>query len=327
MSLSTDHLRSQLGRVADTAIVPAELADRARQRARRGRARIVTFAALIVVVAAAGSAFAIRNLVRTGSLPAATYQMEFGLRTPTGTRQLGPVFVQNADLQTTVYEVNGDPYAVFRDLAAQLRRAGFASSAGSFLCGTKPTTRTPPWTCDAGAERRTSRDDMVSMSMTVSLGDGPYQAELVIRTASAPLVPNNPVPIYKDQMFEVPTGPAPVQPDRARRDSTVTENGPHDPTGDAGSFFRYSDDATPVVPPFRTATCGSLGGFTSLESVAGSPVAAAKDYVSQLAAHGLRVTGSNETWTRLKGGSDIADITVSRGRDGTGYLLFSYCGR
>lgn len=224
MSLSTGHLRSQLGRLADTAIVPTELADRARQRARRDRARIATVAALIVVLAAAGSLFVIRNLVQTRSLPAARYEMPYGLRTPAGTTQLGPVFVQSTYVQFTVFQVSGDPYAVFRDLAGQLRRAGFAAAPGSLICGispiaTSPTATTPtttvvaPWTCDAGAERRTSRDDMVTMSMVVSLDDGPYQGELVIATASAPLVRNDPVPIYRGQMFDVPPGPAIVQPD------------------------------------------------------------------------------------------------------------------
>jgi hypothetical protein len=37
------------------------------------------------------------------------------------------------------------------------------------------------------------------------------------------------------------------------------------------------------------------------------------------------VTGSNQTWTTLKGGKDTASITVSRGRAGTAYLLLSYC--
>src|SRR5258708_34211997 len=123
MSQSTDHLRSQLGHLADTVIVPIELADRARQRARRDRTRLVTVVALVVALAAVGTVVALRNFVQPRSLPAATYQMPFGLRPPDGTRQLGPVFVQNADLQTTLFQGNGDPYAAIRDLAAQLRRA------------------------------------------------------------------------------------------------------------------------------------------------------------------------------------------------------------
>jgi hypothetical protein len=323
MSQSTDHLRSQLGRLADTVIVPIELADRARQRARRDRTRLVTVVALVVALAAAGSVFAIRSLVQTRSLPAATYQMPFGLRPPDGTRQLGPVFVQNVDLQTTVFQVTGDPYAVFRDLAAQLRRAGFASSAGSFLCS-DPTMRTRPWTCDAGGERRTSRDDIVTLSMTVSVDASPYQAELVIRTVSAPLVPSNPVPISQGQMFVVPPGKAPVQPEQYRPSPTVG-TGPRDPTSDAGSFFRYPHGVTAVVPPFHL-DCRSAAGFMSLQSTAGSPAAAAQDYVSQLTAHGVSVTGRNATWTELKGATGTASVIVGRGGDDTGFILLEYCG-
>ena len=49
--------------------------------------------------------------------------------------------------------------------------------------------------------------------------------------------------------------------------------------------------------------------------------------MSQLASQGVRVTGSNATWTVLKGDTNVATITVSRGRDDTGYLLLEYCER
>jgi hypothetical protein len=324
MSLSTSHLRRELDRLAGVAVVPTELADGARRRARRDRARLVTVVAIIVALAAAGSVVAVRNLVRTQSLPVATYRMQFGLRTPVGTTQLGPVFVQSTNVQFTVFRVTGDPYAVFRDLATQLRQAGFSSSAGSLLCGNRGGSA-DLWTCDAGAERRTSREDFVTMSMTLSAGGAPYQAELMIQTASAPLVPNNPVPIYPGQMFEVPAAPAPFQPAPYRPGFTATETGPHDPTSDAGSFFRYPHGATPVAPPFEVR-CKSSAGFVSIQSTTGSPVAAARDYVSQLSTRGVRVTGSNDTWTKLAGAAETASVIVSRGRDGTGYLFLEYCG-
>ena len=165
------------------------------------------------------------------------------------------MFVQNDYAQTTVFLVTGDPYAVFRDLAAQLRRAGFGSSGAPIVCGSDPTTAAESWTCYAGAERRTDRDEMVSMSMVVSVHGGPYQAELVIATVSAPLVPNDPVPIYQNQIFEVPAGPAPVQPEQYPPGATAGA-GPHDPTGDAGSFFRYPHGVSAVVPPFHLG-CGA----------------------------------------------------------------------
>lgn len=325
MSLSTGHLRSQLGRLADTATVPTELADRARQRARRDRTRLVTVVALVVALAAVGTVVALRNSVKPRSLPAATYQMPFGLRTPDGTRQLGPVFVHNDYAQTTVFLVTGDPYAVFRDLAAQLRRAGFGSSGNPIVCESYPTTGAESWTCFAGGERRTGRDDSVSMSMVVSVHGGPYQAELVIATVSAPLGPNDSVSTDLGPIFEVPAGPAPVQPEQYRPGATAGA-GPYDPTGDAGRFFRYTHGVSAVVPPFHLA-CGATNGFMSLQSTAGSPTAAARDYISQLASHGVRVTESNATWTVLNGGTKVATITVSRGRDDTGYLLLQYCER
>ena len=324
MSQSTDYLRSQLGRVADTVIVPIELADRARQRARRDRTRVVTVVALLVALAAIGTVVALRNFVQPRSLPAATYQMPFGLRPPDGTRQLGPVFVHNDDAQTTVFLVTGDPYAVFRDLASQLRRAGFGSSGGPIVCGSDPTPGAESWTCYTGGERRTSRDDMVSMSMVVSLHGGPYQAELEIATVSAPLVPNEPAPTDEGPIFEVPAGPAPVQPEQYPPGATAGV-GPHDPAGDAGNFFRYAGGVSAVVPPFHLG-CGSTAGFMSVQST-GSPAAAARDYVSQLATQGVRVTEHNATWTVLKGDTNVATITVSRGRDDAGYLLLEYCER
>ncbi len=214
MSQSTAHLRSQLGSLADTVIVPTELADRARQRARRDRARLVTVVALVMALAAVGTVAALRTLVQPRSLPAATYQMPFGLRPPAGTTQLGPVFVQNDYAQTTVFLVTGDPYAVFRDLAAQLRRAGFGSSGAPIICGSNPTTTAESWTCYAGGERRTDRDDSVSISMVVSVHGGPYQAELAIATVSAPLAPNDSASTDSGPIFEVPAGPAPVQPEQ-----------------------------------------------------------------------------------------------------------------
>ena len=325
MSQSTDHLRSQLGRLADTVIVPIELADRARQRARRDRTRLVTVVALVVALAAAGSVFAIRSLVQTRSLPAATYQMPFGLSPPDGTRQLGPVFVHNDYAQTTVFLVTGDPYAVFRDLAAQLRRAGFGSSGNPIVCGSDPTTGDDSWTCYAGAERRTGRDEMVSMSMVVSVHGRPYQAELEIATTSVPLVPNDPASTDLSPIFEVPAGPAPEQPEQYSPGATSAA-GPHDPTSDAGSFFRYPHGVSAVVPPVHLG-CGGTDGFMSVQSTAGSPAAAARDYTSQLASQGVRVTESNATWTVLNGGTKVATITVSRGRDDTGYLLLKYCER
>jgi hypothetical protein len=65
----------------------------------------------------------------------------------------------------------------------------------------------------------------------------------------------------------------------------------------------------------------------SVQSTAGSPVAAARDYASQLASRGLRVTESNATWTVFNGGTKVATITVSRGHDDTDYLLLKYCER
>jgi hypothetical protein len=325
MSQSTDQLRSQLGRLADTVIVPIELADQARQRARRDRTRLVTIVALVVTLAAVGTVVALRNFVQPRSLPAATYQMPFGLRPPDGTRQLGPVFVQNDYAQTTVFLVTGDPYAVFRDLAAQLRRAGFGSSGNPIVCGSDSTTGAESWTCFAGGERRTGRDEMVSMSMVVSVHGGPYQAELVIATVSAPLGPNDSVSTDLGPIFEVPAGPAPVQPEQYQPGATAGP-GPHDPTGDAGRFFRYTYGVSAVVPPFHLA-CGATAGFMSVQSTAGSPVAAARDYISQLASQGLRMTERNATWTVLKGDTNIGTITVSRGRDDTGYLLLEYCER
>ncbi len=324
MSVSTSHLRRDLGRLADVAVVPTELADGARRRARRDRVRLVTVVAIIVALAAAGSVVAVRNLVRTQSLPVATHRMQFGLRTPVGTTQLGPVFVQSAYLQTTVFRVTGDPYAVFRDLAAQLRRAGFSSSVGSMLCGSRPPASADLWKCDAGAQRRTTRQDFVTMSMVLSSDGRPYQAALLIQTASVPLVPNDPVPTYRGQMFDVPAGPAPVEPPPARLGSTFTGGGPRDPTGDAGSFFRYPAGATALVPPFEVG-CKSSAGFVSIQSTTGSPDAAVRDYVSQLSSRGLRETGRNDTWTTLKSASERADVIISGGRDGTGYLLLEYC--
>ena len=325
MSQSTDELRSQLARLADNVIVPIELADRARQQARRDRTRLITVVALVVALAAIGTVAALRTFVQPRSLPAATYQMPFGLRPPDGTRQLGPVFVQSDDAQTTVLLVTGDPYAVFRDLAAQLRRAGFGSSGNPIVCGNDPTTGAVPWTCFAGGERRTSRDDSVSMSMVVSVHGGPYQAELVIATVSAPLGPNDSVSTDLGPIFEVPAGPAPVQPERYAPGATAGA-GPHDPTSDAGSFIRYAHGVTSVVPPFHLG-CGGTAGFTSLQSTPGSPTAAARDYVSQLVSHGMHVTETNATWTVLKGDTNIAAIIVSRGRDDSGYLLLEYCER
>jgi hypothetical protein len=64
-----------------------------------------------------------------------------------------------------------------------------------------------------------------------------------------------------------------------------------------------------------------------VQSTAGSPAAAAREYTSQLESQRLRVTERNATWTVLAGGTKVATITVSRGRDDTGYLLLKYCER
>jgi hypothetical protein len=226
-----------------------------------------------------------------------------------------------------VFLVTGDPYAVFRDLATQLRDGGFSANPDPIMCGADRRYPSGLWTCMASGSRLTDRLDFVTMSMTLSTDRGPFEAALTIQAASAPPGPDGSQLVHPGQMFTVPAGRAPVQPEPIRPDSATALNGPRDPSGNVGSFFRYAQGSTVVVPPFLPGGCSYQPGFTSLQATHGLPLSAEREYVSQLASQGVRVTQSNATWTELKSGSKVATITVSRGRDDIGYLLLEYCER